>query len=146
MHFQKLSGQFLGLIVMSHWLGEVWIRIRDNFVLFFFYLCFVGESCLLVSWYVGGRCDMTCSDEDRDRSRRPGVEDWGWSHRSGTRWSGNREVGWRRVRSAPVTWRLGAWVFWLSLKTKVDGFWRFDLKTCCDGFCRFGLKTGGDGF
>jgi hypothetical protein len=26
---------------------------------------------------------MTCSDEDRDSSRRPGAEDQGWSHRSG---------------------------------------------------------------
>jgi hypothetical protein len=26
------------------------------------------------------------------------------------------------VRSAPSTWRLGAWVSWLSLKTKVDNF------------------------
>jgi hypothetical protein len=34
---------------------------------------------------------------------------------------GDREVGWRRVRSAPGTWRLGAWVSWLSLKTKIDG-------------------------
>jgi hypothetical protein len=32
-----------------------------------------------------------------------------------------REVGWRRVWSAPSTWRLGARVSWLSLKTKVDG-------------------------
>jgi hypothetical protein len=31
------------------------------------------------------------------------------------------EVGWCRVRSAPGMWRLGAWVSWLSLKTKVDG-------------------------
>jgi hypothetical protein len=29
---------------------------------------------------------MTCSDEDRDSSRRPGAEDRGWSHRSGTQW------------------------------------------------------------
>jgi hypothetical protein len=34
---------------------------------------------------------------------------------------GGRAVGWRRVRSAPVTWRLGAQVSWLSLKTKVNG-------------------------
>jgi hypothetical protein len=34
---------------------------------------------------------------------------------------GGREVGWRRVRSAPGTWRLEARVSWLSLKTKVDG-------------------------
>jgi hypothetical protein len=65
---------------------------------------------------------MACSDEDRGMSRRPSAEDWGWSHRSGTRWSGGREVGWCRVRSAPGTWRLGAWVSWLSLKPKVDGF------------------------
>jgi hypothetical protein len=44
---------------------------------------------------------MTCNDEDRDRRRRPGAEDRAWSHRSGTRWPGDREVG-------------------LSLKTKVD--------------------------
>jgi hypothetical protein len=33
---------------------------------------------------------------------------------------GGREVGWRRVLSAPSTWRRGARVSWLSLKTKVD--------------------------
>jgi hypothetical protein len=63
---------------------------------------------------------MVCSDEDYGRSRRLGTEDRGWSHRSGTRWSGDREVGLRRVRSAPCTWRRGARVSWLSLKTKVD--------------------------
>jgi hypothetical protein len=26
---------------------------------------------LIVSWCAGGRCGMACSDEDRDRSRRP---------------------------------------------------------------------------
>jgi hypothetical protein len=31
-------------------------------------------------------------------SRRPGVEDRGWSHRSGTQCPGDLEVGWRRVR------------------------------------------------
>jgi hypothetical protein len=101
------------------------VRFKFEFgtVLFCFSFIFVsfGESCLLVSWCAGGRCGMTCSDEDHGRSRRPGVEDWGWSHRSGTRWSGGREVGWRRVRSAPDMWRLGARVSWLSLKTKVDG-------------------------
>jgi hypothetical protein len=34
---------------------------------------------LLVSRHAGGRCGMTGSDEDRGRSRRPGVEDRGWS-------------------------------------------------------------------
>jgi hypothetical protein len=64
-----------------------------------------GESCLLVLRCAGGKCGMTCIDEDRDRSRRPGAEDRGWSHRSSTRWPGNREVGWYCVRSAPCTWR-----------------------------------------
>jgi hypothetical protein len=94
-------------------------------VLFYFSFTFVSfrESCLLVSWCAGGRYDMVCSDEDRGRSRRPGAEDQGWSHRSGTRWLGSREVGWRRVRSAPDTWRPEARVSWLSLKTKVvEGF------------------------
>jgi hypothetical protein len=63
---------------------------------------------------------MACSNEDHDRSRRPGAEDRRWSHRSDTRWPGGREVGWRCVRSAPGTWRLKACVSWLSLKTKVD--------------------------
>jgi hypothetical protein len=48
---------------------------------------------------------MACSDEDRGRSRRPGVEDRGWSHRSGTQWPGDREVRWRFVRSAPCAHR-----------------------------------------
>jgi hypothetical protein len=101
---------------------------------------------------------MACSDEDRGRSRRPGAEDRKWSHRSGTQRPGDREVGWRRVRSAPCMWRRGARVSWLSLKTKFDvllvawpqnhsdGFWWFGLKTCCDGFLQFGLKTSGDYF
>jgi hypothetical protein len=76
---------------------------------------------LLVSWCAGGRCGMTCSDEDRSRSRRPGAEGREWSHMLGTRWPDSREVGWHRVQSAPDTWRLGARVSWLSLKTKVDG-------------------------
>jgi hypothetical protein len=64
---------------------------------------------------------MKCSDEDRARSRRPDAEDWEWSYRLGTRWLDNREVGWRRVRSALCTWRRGVQVSWLSLKSKVDG-------------------------
>jgi hypothetical protein len=44
-----------------------------------YYLCSCGESRLLVSWCVGDRCDMVDSDEDHGRSRRPDVEDRGWS-------------------------------------------------------------------
>jgi hypothetical protein len=64
-------------------------------VSFYFYFTFVlfGESCLLVSWCAGGRCGMVCSDEDHGRSRRSGAEDRGLSHRSGTLWPNNREVG-----------------------------------------------------
>jgi hypothetical protein len=43
---------------------------------FSFIFISVGESCLLVSWCAGGRCGMSCNDEDRGRSRRPGAEDW----------------------------------------------------------------------
>jgi hypothetical protein len=83
---------------------------KSGIVLFCLSFTFIsfGESHLLVLWYVGGRCDMACNDEDCGRSRRHSVEDRGWSHRLGTRWPGGREVGWRRVRSAPSTWRLGA--------------------------------------
>jgi hypothetical protein len=95
---------------------------KSGIVLFcFFTFVSFGESRLLASWCAGGRCGMTCSDEDRGRSRRPGAKDRGWSHGSGTRWLSGREVGWRHVRSAPGTWRLGARVSWLSLKTKVNG-------------------------
>jgi hypothetical protein len=98
---------------------------------------------------------MACNVEDHGRSRRPGAVDRGWSHRSGTRWPGDREVGWHRVRSTVCMWIRGVQVSWLSLKTKVyglsvvwpqnhlDGFLRFGLKTSGDVFSRFGLKTGG---
>jgi hypothetical protein len=83
---------------------------ESGIVSFYFSFTFVSfrESRLLVSRYAGGRCGMVCSDENHGRSRRPGAEDQGWSHRSGTRWPGDREVGWRHVRSAPCTWRRGA--------------------------------------
>jgi hypothetical protein len=35
---------------------------------------------------------MAGSDEYHGRSERPGVEDRGWSHRSGTRWPDDWEV------------------------------------------------------
>jgi hypothetical protein len=82
---------------------------------------------------------MACSDEDHGRSRRPGAEDQGWSHRSGTRLLGDRVVGWRRVWSTPCTWRRGTWVSWLSLKTKVDGLSVVWPQNHSDCFHRFGL-------
>jgi hypothetical protein len=118
---EKPSGQFLGLITMSHWLDEVWIRIRYISVVLLHLSCSYGESRLFVLWCAGGSCNMAGSDEDHGRSRRPGAENWGWSHRSGTRWPDDREVGWRCVWFTLCTWRREAWVSWLSLKTKVDG-------------------------
>jgi hypothetical protein len=105
-----------------------------------------GESCLLVSWCVEGRCGMACSDEDHGRSRRPGVEDRKWSHRSDTRWMDDREVRWRCVRSAPCMWRQEAQVSWLSFKTKVNGLSVVWPQNHWDGFLQFGLKIGGNSF
>jgi hypothetical protein len=64
---------------------------ESGIVLFSFSFIFVSfrELCLSDSWCTGGRCDMTCSDEDHDKSRRPDAEDREWSHRSGTRWPDN---------------------------------------------------------
>jgi hypothetical protein len=111
----------------------------------------IAFACLMVCrWQVR----MACSDKDCGRNRRPSAEDRGWSHRSGTRWPGDREVGWHRVRSAPCTRRRGARVSWLSLKTKVDGLSVIWPQNHWDGFssvwaselvatvCEwFGLKT-----
>jgi hypothetical protein len=47
-----------------------------NCFTFIFVLC--RESCLLVLWCAGGRCDMVDNDEDCGRSRRPGAEGRGW--------------------------------------------------------------------
>jgi hypothetical protein len=53
--------------------------------------CFVWRTRLLISWCAGGRCDTAGSDKDLGRSRRPGVEDWGWS-------STGHILGGRRIR------------------------------------------------
>jgi hypothetical protein len=68
---------------------------KSRIVSFCFSFIFISfrESCLLVSLCAGGRCGMTCSDDDHGRSRRPGAEDQRWSHRLGTQWPGDREVG-----------------------------------------------------
>jgi hypothetical protein len=64
-----------------------------HFACFTSFLVSSGGSRLLVSWCAGGRCGMTDNDEDLGRSRRPGAEDRGWSHRLGTRWPDDPEVG-----------------------------------------------------
>jgi hypothetical protein len=55
-----------------------------HFGCFTFIFILFGQPHLLVSWCADDRCGMAGSDEDRGRSRRPGAEDRGWSHRSGT--------------------------------------------------------------
>jgi hypothetical protein len=119
--------------VISHWHAMDWIRIQDISVVLLALCCSCGESCLFVSWCAGGRCGMAGSNEDHGRSRRPGVEDQGWSHRSGTQWPDDQEVGWCCVRSVLCTCRRGAWVSWLSLKTKVDGLSVIWLENHHDG-------------
>jgi hypothetical protein len=109
---------------------------ESEIVLFCFSFIFASfrKSRLLVSWCAGGRCGMACIDKDCGRSRRPGAEDRRWSHKSGTRWLGDQEVGWCHVQSAPCTWRQGAWISWLNLKTKVDGLLVVWPKNHSDGF------------
>jgi hypothetical protein len=60
-------------------------RGSTTFTLFMWRIVF---ACLVVC-----RCGMAGSDEDRGRSRKPDAEDLRWSHRSGTRWSDDQEVG-----------------------------------------------------
>jgi hypothetical protein len=82
-------------------LGRFEFESRIGSVALPFTLDSFGESRLLISWSAGSSCGMACSDEDHDRSMRADVEDQRWSHRSGTRWSGDRGVGCRCVPSAP---------------------------------------------
>jgi hypothetical protein len=42
----------------------------------------VGESRLLASWCAGDKCGSADSDKDHGRSRRPSVENRGWSSKS----------------------------------------------------------------
>jgi hypothetical protein len=90
---EKSSGQCLGLICDESLTCRGLNSNLGYFCRFTFILVSCGESCLLVSWCAGGRCSMACNDEDRGRSRRPGAEDRGWSHRSGTRWPDDQVVG-----------------------------------------------------
>jgi hypothetical protein len=60
-------------------------------VVLLYYLCSYGESRLLVLWCAGGRCDIVNSDEDRNKSMRPGAEGRGWS--STGRVLGGRAIG-----------------------------------------------------
>jgi hypothetical protein len=106
------------------------VRFEFEFEIVLFYFSFIfvsfGESRLLVSWCAGGRCGMACSDEDHGRSRRPGAEDRGRSHRLGTRWLGGQEVGWH-------------------VETRSVGFLVEPQNQGGGGFPGLGLKTGSSG-
>jgi hypothetical protein len=106
----------------NHWLGEVWIWFRDSFIYFTFIFYLEIRVCLSRGVQVTG------------------AEDWRWPHRSGTRWSGDREFGWRHVQSAPYTWRRGTRVSWLGIKTKVDGLSMVCHQNHWNGFSGLTLK------
>jgi hypothetical protein len=74
---------------------------------------------------------LACSDEDRGKSRRPGAEDRGWSHRSGTRWPGGRVAP-----CAVCTWHV---------ETRRAGFLVEPQNQSGVGFPSLGLKTGSAG-
>jgi hypothetical protein len=65
---EKPCGQYLGLNLNPR-----------GFYGFTFILISYGESYLLVSWCACDRCGMAGNDEHHGRSRRPGVENRGWS-------------------------------------------------------------------
>jgi hypothetical protein len=101
-----------------------------------------GESRLLVLWYAGDRCDMASNDEDRDRSRRSGAEDRGWSS---TGWvfsdrmierSGDAVCGLYRAQGDEEREILS-----LDSKPRSMGFQWFGLKTTVTGFLVCALKT-----
>jgi hypothetical protein len=127
---EKPSGQYLGL----HCDGSLTCLSlnlnRGHFGYFTFIFVSHEESYLFVSWCAGDRCDMTGSDKDYDRSRRPGAEDRGWS-------STCQVLGGRTIQR-----RRGARVSWLSLKTKVDSLSVVWLQNHWFGFTGLGLKTG----
>jgi hypothetical protein len=139
-----LRNQVVSYMIWLWWVTHLRRDLNLNlarFSCFTFILCSFEESCLLVSWCAGGRCGMTCSDDNRDSSRRLGAEDRRWLYKSGTRWSGDREVRWRYVCSALCTWRRVACVSWLNPKTKVDGLSVVWSQNHWDDFSRFDLKT-----
>jgi hypothetical protein len=108
----------------------------EHFGSFSFIFILFGELRLLVSWCAGGSCGMTCNDEDRDRSGRPGAENRWWSHRQD-----DREVGWRCMWSVLyMWWRWETRVSWLSLKTKVDEFFGWASKSSVTVFSDFVSK------
>jgi hypothetical protein len=123
--------------------------------------------CLLVSWCVGGKCDMASDDEDRGRSWRLGAEDRGWSgtsrvlsgrtiRRSGdavcdphhTR-GGDEKHGFPGLASKPVAtvWpqnHCDSFFVWAS-KLRLTVWW-LGPQNHCDGFLVCASKLSGRRF
>jgi hypothetical protein len=76
---EKPSGQYLGLIFDESLTCYGLNSNPGHFSYFTFIFISCGESCFLVSWCAGDKCDMPDSNEDHGRSRRPGAEGRGWS-------------------------------------------------------------------
>jgi hypothetical protein len=87
----KPSGQYLGLICDESLTCRGLNLNLVHFGSFTFILVLCEESCLLVTWCAGSRCDMMDNNEDLGKSRRPGAEDRGWS--SIGRVVGGRPIG-----------------------------------------------------
>jgi hypothetical protein len=152
---EKPSGQFLGLIVMSHWLGDVWIRIRNGSVVL--PLSFVRlENCVYLShgaqvasaaWRAATRIVVGVGDVvQRTGDGRTGqVLDGRAVERSGGavcglhRVCGDEERGFLGWPSKPRVMVFPG----LASKPVATIFFQFGLKTDGDGFSRIGLKTGG---
>jgi hypothetical protein len=77
----RLRNQVVSTSVWLWWVIDLtWFEFESRiFRLFYPIICLCGESCLLVSWCVGDKCDMADSDEDRGSCRRPGADDRWWS-------------------------------------------------------------------
>jgi hypothetical protein len=140
------------------------LNLNPEYFICFTLICLCGESCLLVSWCVSDRCDMMGNDEDWGRSRRPGVEDRGWSI------IGRVLGGWTIERSGGVmcslyhaqrdeernflpVWPQNWWLrfLWFGLKTTRSSFliwaskpsvvvWWFDPQNHRDVFLIWALK------
>jgi hypothetical protein len=96
---EKSSGQYIGLICDESLTCRGLNSNPGHFGSSAFILVLCGESRLLVSWCAGSRCDMVGSDEDHGSSKRPNVEDRGWSSTGWTiRRSGDAVCGLHRAR------------------------------------------------
>jgi hypothetical protein len=94
---EKLSGQFLGLIMMSHWLGEVWIRIQDILVVW---------PLSLFIWRIVFACLVVCR----------------WQVQHG--WHGFLRFGLKTGGSGFSVWvsKLAATVWWFGSQNHREGF------------------------